>query len=258
MKLAYDEYGKGARTVVLLHGFPLGRAMWASVAAQIADCARVIVPDLRGHGDSPAPAGGYDMLDHAWDVAELVDQCGVIDPFVLGGLSMGGYVALAFAERLRERLSGIILCDTKATADTPEAAQGREDLARKIEAAGSTEAVIASFLPKLLAAQAYEDNPALVSGVRGLMERQPVAGVAGCLRGMAARADRTAVLKTFDRPCLLLFGSEDRITPPEEGRKMASVLPDAGLIVIDGAGHLPPLERPDETAAAIRDFVTAL
>jgi pimeloyl-ACP methyl ester carboxylesterase len=237
-----DDTGAGPGVIVLLHGFPLGRAMWSDVARGLARGFRVIVPDLRGHGSSPAPHGVYTMEALADDVAELLDERGVTTPVVLAGLSMGGYVALALAARHRARLRGLALCDTRAGADTPEAAKGREELAAKVETMNSVEPVIESFLPKLLAPATYERKPDLVESARALMSGQPPVGVAGCLRGMAVRPDRMALLPTLDLPTLVLVGSDDRLTPPDEARRMSDTLPDGRLTVVPGAGHLTPIE----------------
>lgn len=258
MKLAYDEFGSGARTLVLLHGFPLGRAMWTEVARDLGTSARVIVPDLRGHGGSPSPAGPYTMDALADDVLELADHCGLTQPFDLGGLSMGGYVALAFAAVHPQRLSSLILCDTRATADTAEAAAGRETLAAKVESSDSVEPVVEAFLPKLLALSAYDEKPDLVAKVRAMMAQQPATGVAGCLRAMARRADHSGLLKTLDFPILALVGEADRITPPDDARAMSASARRGTLEVIDGAGHLTSLEAPAATADAIRRFLQSI
>lgn len=258
MRLECDDVGAGYPVFVLLHGFPLGRAMWADVAAGLARDFRVIVPDLRGHGQSPAPRGVYTMDDLAHDVVELLDERGVTVPVVLAGLSMGGYAALAFAARHRARLLGLALCDTRAGADTAQAAQSRESLAVEVETSNSVGPVIESFLPKLLAPSAYEEKPALVETVRRMMSGQPPAGVAGCLRGMAARPDRAPLLPTLDLPTLVLVGEADRITPPDEAQHMADALPDARLVVIPSAGHLTSVEAPEATEAALRELVAPI
>ncbi len=255
MKLACGDVGTGGSTLVLLHGFPLGSGMWVDVAEQLGARARVLIPDLVGHGASPAPAGAYDIAQMADDVAELVAEKHVTTPLVICGLSMGGYVALAFAARHRERLAGLILCDTRAGADTPDAAKGREELAAKVESSGSTQPVIEAFLPKLLATEAYERRPELVARLRTLMAEHPVAGVAGCLRAMARRPSREELLPSLQISTLVLVGADDRITPPDVAHGMVDRLPNASLQIIDGSGHLPPLENPQATTEAILRYI---
>lgn len=256
MKLNYVSMGNGPRTLVLLHGFPLDHAMWDGAAARLSSTMQVIVPDLRGLGISPAPRDGYEMEEHARDVVELLDSCGVDGPIVLAGLSMGGYVALAFAEAHSHRLSGLILCDTRATADMADAAASRETLAATVERQNSTAPVIEGMLPKLLATDRYASDPATVDRLRAMMQRQRVAGVAGCLRGMAKRPDRRSLLPRLAMPALVVVGSDDRITPISDAKEMANRLPNAVLHEIAGAGHMAPLEEPEAFARIVHEFVS--
>ena len=149
MDLAYADEGPGP-VVVLLHGFPLSRAMWEEQLAGIGSIYRVIAPDLRGFGESPVPEGVYTMDAMADDVVELLETLDIMGPVVVGGLSMGGYVALSLAARYPTRVRALILMDTRAGADTPEAAQGREATARAVLADDSARPVVDAMLPRLL------------------------------------------------------------------------------------------------------------
>lgn len=257
MKLERVVEGRGP-VVVLLHGFPLNRAMWDAQREGLRDTFRVIVPDLRGMGASGGAAGEASMDLLADDVIELLDAEKVEGPFVLGGLSMGGYVALSIVERSAARLRGLMLLDTRAGADSPEAAQNRRALADRVEAAGSVDEVIASFLPKVLGKTTHAERPALVERVRQMMGATAPAGAAACLRGMASRPDRTAVLAKLDRPALVLVGEEDALTTPDESREMAEALPQGQLEIIAGAGHLTCLENSQATTEAIKRFLEKL
>jgi len=255
MLLAYDDYGPGP-VVVLLHGFPLNRSMWAEQVSEIGSMYRVIAPDLRGHGETAAPEGVYTIDDMADDVVELLDALQLWEPIVLGGLSMGGYVALSLVTRFPERVRALMLLDTRATSDSPEAAANREQLARKTESTGSTEPVIAAFLPKLLGEAKREGHPERVAAVREMMKRTPTRALAGALRGMAIRPDRSSELSQIKVPTLVLVGADDGITPPEEMRSLADQLPRARFVIIPDAGHLAPMENADATNKEILAFLS--
>src|SRR4051812_36052831 len=243
MLLAYDDYGPGP-VVVLLHGFPLDRKIWSAQETSVGSIYRVIAPDLRGHGESAAPAGGYTMDEMAGDVLELLDALQIKEPVILGGLSMGGYVALSLLARAPGRVRALMLMDTRAAADTPEAARNREELARTVETTGSTRHVVDAMLPKLFAEVTRTRRAELIPPVRAAMERISARAIAGALRGMAQRPDRSAELASITVPTLVLVGEHDAITPPEESRRMAAALPMAELAIIPNAGHLAPLENP--------------
>ena len=257
MLLAYDDDGPGP-VVVLLHGFPLDRTMWESQQATLGSLYRVIAPDLRGHGQSAAPEGVYTIDAMADDVVELLDALGLREPVVLGGLSMGGYVALSVALRYPDRLRGLILMDTKGSGDTPEAARGREALAREVEAADSADPVVVAMLPKLFSQATREHRPDLIARIEGRMRAMTSRAVAGTLRGLAERPDRTADLGKIALPTLVLVGASDAITPPEVNRAMAGALPRAEFVEIPEAGHLAPLENPGASNEAILRFLNAL
>jgi pimeloyl-ACP methyl ester carboxylesterase len=257
MQLSYEETGDGP-AVVLLHGFPLDRTMWEHQRAALKNRFRAITPDLRGHGRSEAPAGPYTMDALADDVVEQLDTLKVSGPVVLGGLSMGGYVALAFAVRHPERLRGLMLFDTRANADTPEGAKGREEMARKVESAGSAEPVVLSMLAKLFSPTTRLHRPDLVVRVEAQMRRTPVTGVTGALRGMAIRPDRTEALARMNVPALVVVGADDEITPPAEARRIASALPQAKLVEVPRAGHMAPLENPEAVNQAVLAFLDGL
>ena len=185
MRLACTDEGAG-RPVVLLHGFPLSRAMWQEQISVIGQRYRLIVPDLRGHGNSPAPEGVYTMDEMADDVVELLDALHIADSIVLGGLSMGGYVAFSLVGRYPDRIRGLLLMDTRAAADSAEAARDREANARVVLEADSAHPIVAKMVPRLFGKLTLEEHPERVEVLRNLMERTPPLGIAGALRGTGA------------------------------------------------------------------------
>ena len=257
MQLAFNDNGPGP-VVVLLHGFPLDRTMWASQVEAISCRYRVVTPDLRGLGTSCAPEGIYPMEDMANDVLELLDTLRINEPVILGGLSMGGYVALAFAVRNPKRLRALILMDTRAGADTPEGAKVREENAKKIEADGNVDRLVESMSPKLFGKSTRERDPGLIARVEDRMRRSNPRGAAGALSGMAARPDRSADLSRLTLPTLVLVGREDELTPPSESERMAQALPNSRYVEIPNAGHLAPLENPQAVNEALLSFLDSL
>jgi 3-oxoadipate enol-lactonase len=257
MRLAYIDKGTGP-VVVLLHGFPLSKEMWQHQLEALAAGHRVIAPDLRGHGESPAPEGAYTMDAMADDVVELLDRLEITQPVVLGGLSMGGYVALSLALRHPERVRGLLLIDTRAAADTPEAAKLREETARNVLQSGNALSMIETMIPRLFGKTTLEKHPGRIEPMLAVMERTSAQGVAGALRGMAVRPDRRGDLGAIAVPTLVMVGQDDVISPPSEAREIAAALPRAQLEVIPAAGHLAPYENPAAANAAILRFLEGL
>jgi pimeloyl-ACP methyl ester carboxylesterase len=248
----------GAGTpVVLLHAFPLDGRMWAPQVEALAGTYEVIVPDLRGFGaakDQVVEEAGMDLL--ADDVARLLDQRG-LDRVVLGGLSMGGYVALAFARRHADRLGGLLLFDTKATADTQEARADRLRMVERLLAEGNG-FLPEVMLPRLLGETSRDQRPELVQRVTAMVAEQDPRAVAGAQVGMAARPDATDVLATIAVPTLVVTGAEDELFDPEVGRELASAIPGARFLLVEEAGHLSSLERPEVVNEALLDFLAPI
>ncbi len=256
IEMAYDDRGQGP-AVVLLHGFPFNRSMWREQAEALADAYRVITPDLRGMGET---TGGEDasatMDEMAHDVAALMDKLG-IERAAVGGLSMGGYVTLAFYRRHRLRARALILADTRPGADTDEARKTREEQARKILEEGTT-AIADDFLKKVLTAETLAERPSVAARVREMILKTPARGAAAALRGMAVRHDQTSFLEDVLVPALILVGSDDQLTPPKEAEVMRREIRGSRLQVIENASHLSNVERPAEFNRALKTFLDEL
>jgi 3-oxoadipate enol-lactonase len=247
------EQGQGM-PLVLVHGYPLDHSMWRGQLDGLADICRVIAPDLRGFGASDVTPGTLTMEQMADDIAGLLDALKIKDPVVFCGLSMGGYVAWQFAQKHRSRLARLILCDTKAVADTAEAAAGRRKTAERVLAEGPGIAAD-TLLPKLFAPTTFKQQPQIVEETRQVILRTNPEGIAAALRGMAERPDVTSRLSKIDVPALLLCGQHDSISPPDEMRQIAARLPNARFVEIKDASHMAPLEQPEKVNAAIRKFL---
>jgi pimeloyl-ACP methyl ester carboxylesterase len=197
------------------------------------------------------------MERYANDLAELLDVLGVHEPLVLAGFSMGGYIAWPFVRKHVDRLRGLILCDTRAAADTEEARAGRLKMAEKVPEWGS--ARVAEMMgPKLFAPRTFETKPGVVAAVRLVVENTSPAAIAAAQRGMAARPDVTALLPAIRIPALVLVGAYDAISTRDEMESMASAMPSAQLVEIPDAGHMAPMENPAAVNDAMRGFLTRL
>lgn len=253
--ISYEARGAGP-SVLLLHAFPLGLGMWEPQVAALAADHRVIRFDDRGFGGSPPADGPLTMDRIADDAAALLDHLRVARAVVCG-LSMGGYAALAFARRHGDRLSGLVLADTRAGADSPEAREVREAQAERVLAEGP-EALADDLLARLLAPSTRAASPQVVAAVRAMILAASRRGIAGALRGMAARPDSRPHLGTIRVPTLVLCGDEDTLTPMSEAEALAEAIVGSRLTAVPRAGHLSNLESPEDFNAALRGFLASL
>jgi 3-oxoadipate enol-lactonase len=243
--------------VVLLHGFPLDHSMWDNQIEPLSKQYRVIAPDLRGFGGSQVTPGVATMDQMADDVVALLDALGVNEPVVLCGLSMGGYVAFEFWRKHLKRLRALVLCDTRAAADAPEAAEGRHDLADRILSEGNI-SLADGMIPKLFAPATLQLQSSMTAILRERILTTPTEGAAAALRGMAVRSDMRRVLNYIALPTLVIVGEHDAISTVEEMRSIATAMPHAQLAVIPHAGHMTPLENPEAFQAALEPFLDQL
>ncbi len=243
--------------LLLIHGFPLSSNLWIPQIDDLSNFVRVIAPDLRGHGRSDAVSGPYSVEMLADDCADLLSSLNVSTPFVVCGLSLGGYVAFEFYRRYQEYIGGLILTATRAIPDSEEGKANRDKMADAARQQGVT-AVTQAMLPKLLAPATYENDAELVEFVAEMMNDTSVAGVIGGLAAMRDRPDSTPTLAEIDVPVLVIHGDADQIVPLVEAEAMAAAIPNGKLVVIPNAGHLPNLEQPDAFNDAVIDFLESL
>ncbi len=249
--IAYQILGTGA-PVVLLHPFPANHELWIPAAQALVSRYQVILPDLRGHGDSGAGEGPATMEKHAADLARIVDHAEVgRAPFA--GVSIGGYALFEFWRRYRGRVAALALFNTKAQTDAPEARSGRLQAAADVLERG-TGPFFESMIPKLLGKTTRESRPDLVDGALRMMRKMSPANVAQVQRGMAERPDSVPDLKTINVPVLLVTGDEDVMTGPPEADLMRQNLPHSEMKIIRRAGHYSPWEQPVEAGQMLRHF----
>jgi pimeloyl-ACP methyl ester carboxylesterase len=242
--------------ILFVHGFPLNRRMWQAQTVSLCDNFRAIAPNLRGFDESEHAPPVVTMEQQADDLAALLDALDVREPVNLCGLSMGGYIAFAFFRRHRRRLRRLILCDTKAAADTPEKKLDRERTADDVLKNGTAK-LVQNMPGSLLAKETMSQRPDIAASVREIMSQIPATGVAAALRGMAIRQDATDLLPQIEVPTLVICGEHDAVSPPAEMRGIAERIPSARYVQIASAGHLSPIENPEEVNKAIREFLTA-
>ena len=252
IEIAFDDEGSGA-PVVLLHGYPFNRTMWREQVESLKRNHRVIVPDLRGHGESTVTTGAATMEEMAIDVAALLESLDVSRP-ALGGLSMGGYVSLAYVCLFPLTVRGLVLADTRAQADTEEAKQNREQQAEKALSEGM-EGIADGLLPKLLAPESQSGRPDVVKRVRDMIVGTKPAGAAAALRGMAQRRNQVPFLSRIIAPTLILVGSEDTLTPVADSELMHREIGGSRLRIIEGAGHVSNFERTEDFNGALIEFL---
>jgi 3-oxoadipate enol-lactonase len=250
-----DE-GAGA-PVLLVHGFPMNHTMWESQLAQLTEQWHVIAPDLRGFGQSGVTPGTVTIAQHADDLAALLDALAVTEPVVLVGLSMGGYIAFQFYQSHRNRLRGLVLCDTRAVADTSEAAAARRETAQRVEREGP-QVLAETMVPKMLSPATFQTRPDIVNYLERMIRGGNPAGLAASARGLAERPDFTPLLPRIDCATLIIVGKDDAISTPQEMAGVARAIPGAKLVEIEAAGHVSPMERGGEVNGAILDFLQRL
>lgn len=254
-EIFYDVAGSGA-PVVLLHPFPAHHEIWLPVSQFLSSRYRLIMPDLRGHGESGLGDGPATMQKHASDLALVMDAAGV-DRAPLVGVSIGGYVIFEFWRRLRARVAALVLCNTKASADASEARTARLEAANDVLKHG-TEPFFESMLQKLLGDTTRRSRPDLVEGAHRMMRKMSAEHVAGVQRGMAERPDSIAKLKTINVPTLIITGDEDIMTGVPEAELMKENIAGAQMKVVGNAGHYSPWEQPEQVGRLLRQFLDSV
>lgn len=257
--VAWTDEGTGP-AVVLLHAFPCDRSMWSAQVGGLVDAGwRVMVPDLPGFGASPLPEQSPSLaVVVEFLAASLLERS--VDRCVLVGLSVGGYLIMEWLRRHPEMIAGIVLCDTKASADGDEAVAGRLEMAAAIESDPTMCAAILRerLLPVIVGETTRSSRPEVVDAVTEWMDAAEPASVTWYQRAMAARPDSIATLGEAQMPALILWGDEDVMSPRAEQNAMVEAQRDARMVVIPGAGHLTAVESASAVTDALVEFLNLL
>ncbi|HEX8992232.1 MAG TPA: alpha/beta hydrolase [Anaerolineales bacterium] len=247
INLAYVRRGRGM-PLVLIHGYPLDHSIWDDLAPLLEGDFELIIPDLRGFGQSDVMEADDSMLDYARDIAGVLTRLRIQKAF-LAGHSMGGYVAMAFAREYEERVSGLAMVASQTAADTQERKEGRRATARQVLQEG-VGVVVDAMAPKLSA------DGRVQQFVRALIPMQPPLGIAAALTAMADRPDSSEIFAGFPFPVTVVHGDADALIPVERAREMKAALPSAHYVELHGVGHMPMMENPAGVAEALRFFHT--
>jgi 3-oxoadipate enol-lactonase len=254
-EIFYEIRGNGP-PVVLLHPFPCDHEFWNPVAGALDSRYRLILPDLRGHGDSEIGEGPALMQKHASDVARVLDAADIGKAAFIG-CSIGGYILFEFWRRFRARVTSLALCDTRPQADTAEARANRLKAAAAVLEQG-TEPFIESMIPKLMGRTTVTARPDLVDGARAMMRKMSAEDISLVLRGMGERPDSVADLKSINVPTLIVIGEEDVLSTVADGELMRQTIAGSQLKVIPKAGHYVPWEQPEVVGTVLRQFLDSV
>jgi 3-oxoadipate enol-lactonase len=255
VRIDVEVSGGGDDTVVLIHGFPLSREIWNAQVRALSGHVRVVAMDLRGMGASSVGDGPYLMESLAGDVAAVLDALAV-ERASLVGHSLGGYVALAFARMYVERLDRLALVCSRITADSPERAMHRRELADDAERNASSERIIAEMLDATLGATTRAQRPEIVEKFRKIAEQNDPRGLAAMLRGMALRDGAQDIAGDLTMPILVVAGAQDPGIPAGEAAWTAAAFPSGKLVTLQGSGHVPMLEKPDDLSEHLLAWLT--
>ncbi|MBV8444948.1 MAG: alpha/beta fold hydrolase [Candidatus Dormibacteraeota bacterium] len=253
---ALHDSGEGP-VLLMLHAFPLDASQWDHQVAALSGEFRCLRPDMWGCGASPAPPETKPTLDgYAESLLSLLDERGVTS-FAVIGSSMGGYTAFALWRKASDRITALILAGTRSAGDTEQRRTEREEQAQHILADDDVDDVVDAMLPRLITA-ASQREAHIVDPLAGRIRQCTPAGVAFCLRAMAARPDSTELLAAMDAPALVIVGGQDALIPPDDTRELAQHLPRAQLLELQQCGHLPNVEDAPAFNAAVAEFLTGL
>lgn len=255
MSLSFSERGDKPHSLplVLVHAFPLNRHMWRYQLDDLSDLTPVFAPDLPGFGESPVLNENPSMTAYAMELDIFLNERG-IKKAVLGGCSMGGYILFEYWRQNPQRVAGMILCDTRAEADTNEAREKRQKNIDLIQNEG-LHPLAEAMIGGLLGQESQENRLDLKKEIHDAIVSNPVTGVAHALQALSDRPNSTKTIQTVTVPCQVIVGEQDTLTPPDLARMMHDALPHSSLHVIPRAGHLSPLEQPEMVNKAVRKFL---
>lgn len=254
VRVAVDIAGDGPDTLLLIHGHPFNRTMWRPQLEGLDGSGwRVVAPDLRGYGETTVVPGVATFDDFTQDLALLLDALGV-SKAVIGGLSMGGQIAMHFCRRYPERVAGVLLAATFPQPETPEGKANRRAMAERLLREGMAP-YASDVLPKMLGPNNLGTMPDVAADVLAMMRGTSPEGAAAALRGRAERPDYAPTLAQLHVPALVVVGSDDAFTTLDDAERMVRMLPDAELLVMDRVGHMPNLEAAPAFNRALRHLL---
>jgi pimeloyl-ACP methyl ester carboxylesterase len=250
----YLDGDQNSKSIIFVHGFPFDHYMWDNQIRDFRDNHYCITYDIRGLGSSPADNGQFTLEMFVDDLEEIINQLKLVKP-VLCGLSMGGYISLRAVERMQEKFSAIILCDTKSGSDNDEAKLKRAAGIKQINS-GSFDSFIDTFVRNCFGDTFVKERKNVYDEVVKKSKNNNPVGVKGCLLAMAGRTDTTRFLNKITLPTLIISGAEDKLTPPEVMKQMADQIRNSKFVLVEEAGHMTPIENPQAVSEAIKNFLS--
>jgi pimeloyl-ACP methyl ester carboxylesterase len=242
-----------SKPIIFVHGFPYDHNMWQALVDELTTDYLCVSYDIRGLGDSPAGDGQLTMESFVDDIEIIIEELKLNKPIICG-LSMGGYISLRAVERMKEKFSALILCDTKSVADDNEGKLKRAAALKQINS-GQFNSFIESFVLNCFGEKFVKENSVEYRKVVDQSKTSNPIGVKGCLLAMVSRTDTSESLSKMKIPTLVICGSEDKLSPPVVMKSMADKIPSANFVLVEGSGHMTPIENPQEVNKAIKDFL---
>ena len=249
----FTEGNQNKKPIIFVHGFPYDHSMWDKQIDELKSNYFCVTYDIRGLGQSTIGDGQYSMESFVDDLETIINELKLDRP-VLCGLSMGGYISLRAVERNESNYGGLILCDTRSSADTDEGKIKRAENIKKINTQGVKQ-FVNDFVPLCFSVKSITDSNEEYSKILSKSLNENAIGVKGCLIAMAGRTDTTAYLSKIKIPTLLLCGEDDRLTPPDVMELMAERIPGSQLEIVPGAGHMSPIENASFVNNRIKKFL---
>ena len=249
-----EEGNNQPKAILFVHGFPYDHFMWDAQVKEFSKNFFCVSYDIRGLGDSPVGDGQFTIEMFVDDLEKIIDELKLDRP-ILCGLSMGGYISLRAMERMQDKFSGLILCDTKSEADDNQGKLKRAAAIKHIDS-GNYDELIETFVRNCFGDKFVEQNNLKYRDVVERSKKNSPSGVKGCLLAMAGRTDTTESLSKINLPTLIICGSEDKLSPPNVMKPMAEKIPNSKFVLIEEAGHMTPIENPGKVNSAIKEFLT--
>ena len=252
----FTDGDKSKNPIVFVHGFPFDHFMWNEQVEELSEDYYCVRYDIRGLGASPAGDGQFTMESFVDDLEIIIDELNLNSP-ILCGLSMGGYISLRAVERMQKKFRALILCDTKSVADDNEGKIKRAAAINQINS-GEFENFIDSFVLNCFGEKYVKENRTGYNAVVGRSRENDPIGVKGCVLAMAGRTDTTPGLKNINLPALIICGSEDKLSPLGVMKAMADQIPNSQFVLVEEAGHMTPIEKPEKVSSALKEFLLGL
>jgi pimeloyl-ACP methyl ester carboxylesterase len=250
----FEEGNNKSKAILFVHGFPYDHFMWEEQIKEFNKDFFCVSYDIRGLGGSPAGDGQFTIEMFVDDLDKIIDELKLDKP-VLCCLSMGGYISLRAMERMQNKFSGLILCDTKSEADNNEGKLKRAAAIKQINS-GKFDELIETFVRNCFGDKFVEENNSRYNEVVERSKKNNSLGVKGCLLAMAGRTDTTESLGDISIPTLVICGSEDKLSPPNVMKPMAEKISNSKFVLIEEAGHMTPIENPKQVNLAIKEFLS--